>query len=63
MSDVNPNGMSAKKVIALCKRRAKQIKNDYPENGLCQRMDIAAREMGFKNYNDLRAAAEVKNEN
>lgn len=63
MNDVNPNGVSEKQLIVRCKKRAKQLKSDYPEKGLCQRMDIAAREMGFKHYNDLRAAAEVKNDN
>lgn len=36
-----------------CRRKAKQIKSDYPTLGLNQRRDIAAKAMGFKHYRSL----------
>lgn len=37
-----------------CKRRAKQIKADYPDACHMQRLDIAAKELGFRHYTDLK---------
>jgi hypothetical protein len=39
--------------IEQCKRQAKRIKSDYPELGYMQRLDVVAKQMGFKNYQDL----------
>lgn len=37
-----------------CQRRARQIKSDYPEVSYTRRLDIAAKEQGFKHYTSLR---------
>ncbi len=37
-----------------CKRRAKQIKADYPDACYSKRLDIAAKELGFRHYTDLK---------
>ncbi|MCL1088025.1 hypothetical protein [Shewanella profunda] len=39
--------------INFCKRRAKQIKADYPDCAYMKRLDIAAKEMGFENFTKL----------
>lgn len=36
-----------------CKRRAKQIKRDYPDLSFCQRLEVAAKELGFKSFQNL----------
>lgn len=36
-----------------CTRKAKQIKSDYPDLGLNQRRDIAAKMLGFKHFRSL----------
>jgi len=40
-------------IIEQCKRKAKQIKRDYPDKGYMQRLDVAARLMGYQHYTDL----------
>ncbi len=39
--------------IEQCKRQAKRIKSDYPELGYMQRLDVAAKQMGYRCYADL----------
>lgn len=36
-----------------CKRRAKQIKREYPELSYCKRLDVVAKELGFNSYQSL----------
>lgn len=36
-----------------CKRRAKQIKRDYSDLSFCQRLEVAAKELGFDSYQSL----------
>lgn len=45
-----------------CKRRAKQIKSDYPELSFCQRLDVAAKELGFRSYQHLVRSEEARND-
>lgn len=42
-----------------CTRKAKQIKSDYPELGLNQRRDIAAKLLGFKHFRSLQKLHKV----
>jgi len=46
--------MNMQKHDDICKRRAKQIKSDYPDIVYTKRLDIAAQEQGFKHYTALR---------
>jgi hypothetical protein len=46
--------MNMQKHDDICKRRAKQIKSDYPDIIYTKRLDIAAQEQGFKHYTALR---------
>ena len=39
--------------IEQCKRQAKRIKSDYPELGYMQRLDVVAKQMGYKHYTNL----------
>jgi hypothetical protein len=45
--------MTAQLKLEQCKRRAKQIKCDYPELSYCQRLDVAAKELGFNSFQSL----------
>lgn len=45
-----------------CQRRAKQIKRDYPASSYCQRLDIAAKELGFDSYQLLIKSKEVSHD-
>jgi hypothetical protein len=40
-------------LIEQCKRQAKRIKSDYPELGYMQRLDVVAKQMGYRDYTDL----------
>lgn len=40
--------------LSNCQRRARQIKSDYPESTYTQRLDIAAKEQGFRHFTSLR---------
>lgn len=39
--------------INKCKQRAKQLKKVRTELTHCQRLDVAARELGFSSYQNL----------
>jgi hypothetical protein len=54
--------MTQKTPKEQCQRRAKQIKNDYPESSYCQRLDIAAKELGFDSYQAFVKSAEVSHD-
>ncbi len=41
-------------LIEQCKRQAKRIKSDYPELGYMQRLDVVAKQMGYRDYTDLK---------
>ncbi len=36
-----------------CKRKARQLKSDYPDLSFTKRLDIAAKQQGFKHYTSL----------
>ncbi|WP_345009461.1 hypothetical protein [Pseudaeromonas paramecii] len=40
--------------IESCKRKAHQIKSDYPELSYVKRLDVAAKAQGFKHYTALK---------
>lgn len=40
--------------LDTCKRRARQIKSDYPDKGYNERLSVAAQEQGFRHYTTLR---------
>jgi hypothetical protein len=46
--------MHMKDHLSNCQRRARQIKSDYPESTYTQRLDIAAKEQGFRHFTSLR---------
>jgi hypothetical protein len=54
--------MTQKTPKEQCQRRAKQIKNDYPGCSYCQRLNIAAKELGFDNYPALIKSEEVSHD-
>lgn len=45
--------MNMQNHLDSCKRTARQIKKDYPNLPFSKRLDIAAKQQGFKHYNTL----------
>ncbi len=39
--------------LSDCKRKARQLKSDYPDYSYVERLDIAAKQQGFKHYTSL----------
>jgi hypothetical protein len=55
--------MNMKNHLDTCKRKARQIKNDYPDKCLANRLDTAAQLQGFKHYTSLIALYTLLGEN
>ena len=51
--------MKMQEHLDSCKKRARQIKSDHPSLGYVKRLDIAAKEQGFKHYTSLNSLYEL----
>lgn len=45
--------------MSLCKRTARRIKSDHPDDSYTKRLDIAAKRQGFKHYTALKKLHDI----